>query len=116
VVEQKLFVMYLEHRMRTFQGTFHASPDYAMWYGWSEMQRDLTEIKELAADMRNGKRRHGAEIENSSDFCLASDCRSLSGLSGARVAGSLRKHRNCERRVPFRAEREAVKMFLRGLL
>ncbi|MGO9649510.1 MAG: multiheme c-type cytochrome [Terriglobales bacterium] len=52
VVEQKLFVMYLEHRMRAFQGTFHASPDYALWYGWSEMQRDLTEIKELAAEMR----------------------------------------------------------------
>ena len=52
VIEQKLFVMYLEHRMRTFQGTFHASPDYAMWYGWSEMQRDLTEIKELAAEAR----------------------------------------------------------------
>jgi hydroxylamine dehydrogenase len=52
VIEQKLFVMYLEHRMRAFQGTFHASPDYALWYGWSEMQRDLTEIKELAVDMR----------------------------------------------------------------
>ncbi len=52
VIEQKLFVMYLEHRMRTFQGTFHASNDYAMWYGWSEMQRDLTEIKELAENMR----------------------------------------------------------------
>jgi hypothetical protein len=52
VIEQKLFVMYLEHRMRTFQGTFHASPDYALWYGWSEMQRDLTEIRELAADLR----------------------------------------------------------------
>ena len=52
VIEQKLFVMYLEHRMRTFQGTFHASPDYAMWYGWSEMQRDLTEIRELADNMR----------------------------------------------------------------
>ena len=52
VIEQKLFVMYLEHRMRTFQGTFHASNDYAMWYGWSEMQRDLTEIKELAETMR----------------------------------------------------------------
>ncbi|MBZ5720664.1 MAG: cytochrome C [Acidobacteriia bacterium] len=52
VIEQKLFVMYLEHRMRTFQGTFHASNDYALWYGWSEMVRDLTEIKELAADMR----------------------------------------------------------------
>ena len=52
VIEQKLFVMFLEHRMRTFQGTFHASPDYALWYGWSEMQRDLTEIKSLAAELR----------------------------------------------------------------
>ena len=59
VIEQKLFVMYLEHRMRTFQGTFHASPDYAMWYGWSEMQRDLTEINELAADMRQRQPRSG---------------------------------------------------------
>jgi uncharacterized CHY-type Zn-finger protein len=52
VIEQKLFVMFLEHRMRTFQGTFHANPDYALWYGWSEMQRDLTEIKTLAEEMR----------------------------------------------------------------
>lgn len=61
VVEQKLFVMYLEHRMRTFQGTFHASPDYALWYGWSEMQRDLTEIKELATQMR--RERQGASLK-----------------------------------------------------
>jgi uncharacterized CHY-type Zn-finger protein len=52
VIEQKLFVMYLEHRMRTFQGTFHANPDYAFWYGWSEMQRDLTEIKTMAEELR----------------------------------------------------------------
>ncbi len=51
-IEQKLFVMFLEHRMRTFQGTFHANPDYALWYGGSEMQRDLTEIKESAAQLR----------------------------------------------------------------
>ncbi|MBI5838419.1 MAG: cytochrome C [Candidatus Eisenbacteria bacterium] len=55
-IEQRLFVMFLEHRMRTFQGTFHASPDYALWYGWSEMRRDLTEIKEQAAQLR---REHG---------------------------------------------------------
>ncbi len=55
VIEQKLFVMFLEHRMRTFQGTFHANPDYAMWYGWSELRRDLTEIKELASQMRREK-------------------------------------------------------------
>ncbi len=52
VIEQKLFVMFLEHRMRAFQGTFHANPDYALWYGWSEMQRSLTEIKEMATEMR----------------------------------------------------------------
>ena len=56
VIEQKLFVMFLEHRMRAFQGTFHANPDYALWYGWSEMQRDLTEIKALAADYREKKK------------------------------------------------------------
>lgn len=54
-LEQKLFVMFLEHRMRAFQGTFHANPDYALWYGWSEMQRDLTEIKTRAADLRRSK-------------------------------------------------------------
>jgi hypothetical protein len=52
VIEQKLFVMFFEHRMRAFQGTFHVNPDYAEWYGWSEMRRDLTEIKSLAAEMR----------------------------------------------------------------
>ena len=52
VIEQKLFVMFLEHRMRAFQGTFHANPDYAFWYGWAAMRMSLTEIKELAEDMR----------------------------------------------------------------
>ena len=52
VPEQKLFVMFLEHRMRVFQGAFHNSPDYALWYGWSEMVRDLSEIKAGAAELR----------------------------------------------------------------
>jgi hypothetical protein len=56
VIEQKLFLMSQEHRMRTFQGTFHASPDYALWYGWSEMQRSLTEIKEKAEELRGKER------------------------------------------------------------
>jgi hypothetical protein len=51
-IEQELFVMFLKHRMRTFQGTFHANPDYALWYGWSEMQRDLSEIKLMAGELR----------------------------------------------------------------
>ncbi|MBU1095109.1 MAG: cytochrome C [Ignavibacteriae bacterium HGW-Ignavibacteriae-2] len=52
VIEQKLFEMFLEHRMRTFQGTFHNNPDYALWYGWSAMKRTLSEVKELAVEMR----------------------------------------------------------------
>ena len=51
-IEQKLWTMFLEHRMRAFQGTFHASPDYALWYGWSEMVRDLTEIRAEAKVLR----------------------------------------------------------------
>ncbi len=54
VIEQKLFVMFLKHRMRAFQGTFHMNPDYAFWYGWSAMQQDLTEIKALAGELRHG--------------------------------------------------------------
>jgi hypothetical protein len=55
-VEQKLFVMFLEHRMRAFQGAFHANPDYVTWYGWSEMQRDLTEIRAAAEELRRARK------------------------------------------------------------
>jgi hypothetical protein len=51
-IEQQLFVMFLEHRMRAFQGAFHANPDYANWYGWSEMARDLVEIRAEAERLR----------------------------------------------------------------
>ncbi len=51
-IEQKLFVMFLKHRMRTFQGAFHANPDYSLWYGWAEMTQDLSEIKMMAKEMR----------------------------------------------------------------
>jgi hypothetical protein len=51
-IETRLFKMHLKHRMRAFQGTFHANPDYALWYGWSEMLEDLTAIKSMAAAMR----------------------------------------------------------------
>ncbi len=55
-IEQRLFTMHLKHRMRLFQGSFHASPDYALWYGWNEMVQDLTEIKTLAQEMRQAKK------------------------------------------------------------
>ncbi|HIE51192.1 MAG TPA: cytochrome C [Armatimonadetes bacterium] len=54
-IEQKLYVMFLEHRMRTFQGAFHLNPDYMHWYGWAEMKRDLVEIKHEAEQLRRAK-------------------------------------------------------------
>jgi hydroxylamine dehydrogenase len=51
-IEQKLYTMFLEHRMRSFQGAFHMNPDYQHWYGWAEMKRDLYEIRHEAEELR----------------------------------------------------------------
>lgn len=50
-IEQTLYVMFLEHRMRAFQGAFHMNPDYTTWYGLAEMKKDLVEIKHEAEKM-----------------------------------------------------------------
>jgi hypothetical protein len=51
-IEQVLFKMYMKHRMRTYQGVFHANPDYSYWYGWAPMTKDLDEVKKIAEDLR----------------------------------------------------------------
>jgi hypothetical protein len=51
-IDLKLWLMFMEHRMRAFQGVFHANPVYAQWYGLGEMQQDLTLIREMALDLR----------------------------------------------------------------
>lgn len=51
-VEQVLYEMFMDHRMKAFQATYHMNPDFATWYGYAKMKKDLTEIKELAANMR----------------------------------------------------------------
>jgi hypothetical protein len=51
-IDQVLLQMYMKHRMRAFQGFFYINPDYAYWYGYAEMTKDLGEINELAKTMR----------------------------------------------------------------
>jgi len=51
-IELKLWNMYNGHRLHAIQGAFHANPDYAFWYGWAEMRKDLTEINAMAQEMR----------------------------------------------------------------
>jgi hypothetical protein len=55
-IDQVLLEMYMKHRMRTYQAFFHVNPDYAYWYGWAMMTKDLGEIKELAHTMRAAAR------------------------------------------------------------
>lgn len=55
-VEQDLYVMFLEYRMRAFQGAFHANPDYMHWYGWAPMKETLQKIKDEAAKLRAEKK------------------------------------------------------------
>lgn len=56
-IEQVLCQMFMKHRMRTYQAFFHINPDYAYWYGWEMMLKDLGEIEHLAQQMRKKKRR-----------------------------------------------------------
>lgn len=51
-MEQELYLMFLEYRMRAFQGAFHANPDYSHWYGWAPLKESLARIKEDAERMR----------------------------------------------------------------
>jgi hypothetical protein len=51
-VEQILYEMFMDHRMKTFQGAFHLNSDLSTWYGYAKMKKDLVEIRELAQDMR----------------------------------------------------------------
>lgn len=51
-IDQVLFQMYMKHRMRTYQAFFHVNPDYAYWYGWAMMTKDLGEIKKLEKTLR----------------------------------------------------------------
>lgn len=54
-VEQILYEMFMDHRMKTFQGAFHLNSDYSTWYGYGKLKKDLIEIKELAQEMRMKK-------------------------------------------------------------
>lgn len=54
-IEQDLYLMFLEYRMRAFQGAFHMNPDYMHWYGWAPMKETLQKIKDEAAKMRAEK-------------------------------------------------------------
>jgi len=44
--------MFMEYRMRAFQGAFHNNPDYTQWYGWAPLKESLQKIKDEDARLR----------------------------------------------------------------
>ena len=55
-IERRLYEMYLVHRGRSFQGTFHSSPGHALWEGWAGLVRDREDIERMAAELRSRAR------------------------------------------------------------
>lgn len=55
-VERELYLMFMEYRMRAFQGAFHFNPDYSHWYGWAPLKAAAARVLEAAAQMRAGGR------------------------------------------------------------
>jgi hydroxylamine dehydrogenase len=54
--EQELYVMFLEYRMRTFEGAFHMNePRLMHWYGWTPMKETLQKINDEAEKLRAEK-------------------------------------------------------------
>jgi len=55
-IEELLYEMFMDYRMKTYQAAFHIMPDYTTWYGYAKMKETLVEIKEIARRMRSESR------------------------------------------------------------
>ncbi len=49
-IEEDLWLMWMEYRMRAFQSAFHANPDHTQWYGWGPLKE--TAVRITAEDAR----------------------------------------------------------------
>lgn len=51
-IEERLYKMFADHRMKTYLGAFHINPAYQHGYGWTEMMADLRDIETMANNLR----------------------------------------------------------------
>ena len=51
-IEEMLYEMFMDYRMKTYQAAFHIMPDYTTWYGYAKMKETLVEMKKEAERMR----------------------------------------------------------------
>ena len=58
-IEELLYEMFMDFRMKTYQAAFHLMPDYTTWYGYAKMKKALVEMKEMDKTMRaSAKHQH----------------------------------------------------------
>jgi hydroxylamine dehydrogenase len=55
-VEQRLWLMAMEHRRYVFQGAFHSSPGFALRTGLDQIEQDLSAIKQMAVDLKRQRK------------------------------------------------------------
>jgi cytochrome c553 len=54
-IEELLYDMFMDYRMKTYQASFHLMPDYTTWYGYAKMKESLVEMKEMDRQLRREK-------------------------------------------------------------
>ena len=55
-LEELLYEIFMDYRMKTFQASFHLMPDYTTWYGLAKMKESLVQMKEIDKDLRTEKK------------------------------------------------------------
>lgn len=51
-IEEQLYEMFMDFRMKTYQASFHFMPDYTTWYGLAKMKKTLVEMKGIDHELR----------------------------------------------------------------
>ena len=51
-IEEILYEMFMDFRMKTYQAAFHIMPDYTTWYGYAKMKESIVEMKEMDKQLR----------------------------------------------------------------
>ena len=51
-IEELLYEMFMDYRMKSYQAAFHIMPDYTTWYGYGKMKNTLVKMRGIAKQMR----------------------------------------------------------------
>jgi len=54
-IEELLYQMFMDYRMKTYQAAFHLMPDYTTWYGYAKLKETLVTMKDLDKQLRAAK-------------------------------------------------------------